>query len=86
MKQWEECLPWLPILIFVSIAKACGYPYAVSVDNFDSLDAELENAKIRNELSLIEVKCSIGARADLGRQTTTAIYNKMNFMDYIKTL
>lgn len=70
----------------VSIAKACGYPYAVSVDNFDSLDAELENAKIRNELSLIEVKCSIGARADLGRPTTTAIYNKMNFMDYIKTL
>lgn len=70
----------------VSIAKACGYPYAVSVDNFDSLDAELENAKIRNELSLIEVKCSIGARADLGRLTTTAIYNKMNFMDYIKTL
>ena len=70
----------------VAIAKACGYPYAVSVDTFDALDAELEAAKARNELSLIEVKCSIGARDDLGRPTTTALENKENFMDYLKTL
>ena len=68
----------------VAIAKACGYPNAVSVDNFDDLDKELENAKARKELSLIEVKCSIGARDDLGRPTTTALENKQNFMDYIK--
>lgn len=71
---------------FVAIAKACGYPNAVSVDNFDDLDKELENAKGRNELSLIEVKCSIGAREDLGRPTTTALENKRNFMDYLKTM
>ena len=70
----------------VAIAKACGYPNAVAVDNFDDLDLELEKAKNRDELSLIEVKCSIGARADLGRPTTTAIENKENFMDYLKTL
>lgn len=70
----------------VAIAKACGYPNAVSVDTFDALDAELEAAKVRNELSLIEVKCSIGARDDLGRPTTTAIENKQNFMDYLKTI
>lgn len=69
----------------VAIAKACGYPYAVSVDNFETLDAELEMAKNRNKLSLIEVKCSIGAREDLGRPTTTAIENKQNFMEYLKT-
>ena len=45
---------------------------------------ELEAAKARNELSLIEVKCSIGARDDLGRPTTTALENKENFMEYIK--
>ena len=67
----------------VSIAKACGYPYAVSVDSFESLDSELEAAKNRNELSLIEVKCSIGAREDLGRPTTTALENKQNFMKYL---
>lgn len=68
----------------VSIAKACGYPNAVSVDSFEKLDKELNAAKERNELSLIEVKCSIGAREDLGRPTTTALEDKINFMNYIK--
>ena len=70
----------------VAIAKACGYPNAVSVETFDGLDAELKAAKGRNELSLIEVKCSIGARDDLGRPTTTALENKQNFMEFLKTL
>lgn len=70
----------------VGVAKACGYPHAVSVDSFEKLDAELEAAKERGELSLIEVKCSIGAREDLGRPTTTALENKQNFMAYLKTL
>ena len=69
----------------VAAAKACGYPNAVCVDSFDKLDTELEAARSRNELSLIEVKCSIGARSDLGRPTTTALENKQNFMDYLKT-
>lgn len=69
----------------VSIAIACGYPNAISVDNFEALDRELQNAKKRNQLSLIEVKCSIGARANLGRPTTTALENKQNFMDFLKT-
>lgn len=68
----------------VTIAKGCGYQSAVSVDNFEDLNLELENAKLRNELSLIEVKCSIGAREDLGRPTTTARENKRNFVDYLK--
>ena len=70
----------------VAIAKGCGYPNAVCVDNFEDLDRELEAAKGRNELSMIEVKCSIGARDDLGRPTTTALENKQNFMEYLKTL
>lgn len=70
----------------VAIAHACGYPNAVCVDSFDDLDKELEAAKGRNELSLIEVKCSIGAREDLGRPTTSALENKQNFMDYLKTV
>ena len=70
----------------VAIAKACGYPNAVSVDTFEALDAELEAAKERDELSLIEVKCSIGARDNLGRPTTTALENKENFMEYLKEL
>ncbi|MDY5917707.1 MAG: hypothetical protein SPJ55_04790 [Treponema sp.] len=68
----------------VAVAKACGYPNAVCVDSFEMLDEELDAAKDRNELSLIEVKCSIGAREDLGRPTTTAIENKENFMNFLK--
>ncbi len=69
-----------------AVAKACGYPNAVCVDSFEELDRELEAAKGRRELSLIEVKCSIGAREDLGRPTTTALENKQNFMEYLKSL
>jgi len=70
----------------VSVAKACGYKYSVSVDDFDKLDKELGSAKERKGLSLIEVKCAIGARDDLGRPTTSAIENKQNFMEYLSKL
>jgi phosphonopyruvate decarboxylase len=70
----------------VGVAKACGYPNAVRVDNFEGLDRELEAAKERNALSLIEVACSIGARENLGRPTTTALENKQNFMKYLTTI
>ena len=66
------------------IAKACGYPNVVTVNTFEDLDRELINAKERNELSLIEVKSSIGAREDLRRPTTTALENKEHFMEYLK--
>ena len=68
------------------IAKACGYPYAVRVDNFDDLDKELEAAKQRRTLCLIEAACAIGARADLGRPTTSPAENKQKFMEYLSQL
>ncbi len=73
-------------LDLTGIAKACGYPYTVCVDTFEELDRELVVAKGCHELSLIEVKCAIGARDDLGRPTTTALENKQVFMEYLKTL
>lgn len=70
----------------VEVAKACGYPYAVCVSDFESLDYELNQAKFSDELRFIEVKCAIGARDDLGRPTTTAQENKIAFMNYLKKL
>lgn len=67
------------------IAEACGYKNVDSVDNFEKLDKALEFAKRANELTFIEVKCSIGAREDLGRPTTTALENKNGFMEYLNT-
>ena len=70
----------------VGIAKACGYPYSVKVNSFEHLDSELSAARERDALSFIEVACSIGAREDLGRPTTTARENKDNFMNYLQEL
>ena len=67
-----------------ALAKACGYAGAVRVDSFDALDAALADALAAHELRLIEVKCAIGARADLGRPTTTALENKRSFMNFLK--
>jgi len=67
----------------VKIAEGCGYQKAVSVANFDALETLLKEAKLFGGLSFIEVKCSIGARDNLGRPTTTARENKEAFMKSI---
>lgn len=67
-----------------AIARACGYQNGVSVDTAQALEAELERAKGGSGPCLIEVKCALGARADLGRPTTSAWENKRAFMDYLK--
>ncbi len=64
----------------VKIAEGCRYDKAVCVDSFEALEKALNRAKTFEGLSFIEVKCSIGARADLGRPTTTARENKEAFM------
>lgn len=69
-----------------AIARACGYPFAVSVDSYEELDRELANAKKKGALTLIEARCAIGARADLGRPTTSAAQNKAAFMEYLAEL
>lgn len=70
----------------VAIAKGCGYPNAVSVSTYEALDEALRAARDRDTLSLIEVKCGIGARADLGRPTTSALENKVHFMEYLNSI
>lgn len=65
----------------IKVAEGCGYKNTVSVDNFDKLDQALNSAKKTEGLSLIEVKCALGARDDLGRPTTTAKQNKEAFMN-----
>lgn len=68
------------------VATGCGYPKVFSASSFDELDMVLNEAKKAGCLCLIEVKCAIGARDNLGRPTTTAQDNKRDFMEYLKTL
>ncbi len=70
-------------LNLAAVASACGYPAAVMVADFETLDEELAKAKQAKQLTFIEVKCAMGARDDLGRPTTTARENKENFMKYL---
>ncbi len=67
-------------------ALACGYAYAVCVETPDALERELKAAKARTGLCLIEVRCAIGARENLGRPTTTARENKEHFMAHLRAL
>lgn len=63
-----------------AIARACGYPYAASVESLNELDQALVAAKQSRQLTLIEVKCALGARSNLSRPTTTVQENKVAFM------
>ncbi len=70
---------------WANLAKACGYPYALSVNNIETLDKELALAKKREALTLMEIKCALGSRTNLGRPTTTSLENKQSFMKYMGT-
>ena len=64
-----------------AVARACGYPNAVSVETEEQLKLELSG--VGQGLHMIEVKCALGARADLGRPTTSAEENKLAFMEHL---
>ena len=68
------------------IALACGYPRAVRAETYEELEAALGDAKKAGTLVMIEACCALGARADLGRPTTTAEENKKSFMETLKLI
>lgn len=66
-----------------ALARACGYPWAVSVGTPEELDAALKEALQRRTLCFIEAKCAIGARKNLGRPAIPPRENKWRFMDAV---
>ncbi len=62
------------------IAKACGYEYAVSVENEADLNRILREVQQRKELTFVEIKCAIGSRKDLGRPAEKPKESKEDFM------
>ena len=72
------------LLDLPALARACGYPRAVSVDSPTRLKEALEGTKASHELTFIEVKCALGARDNLGRPTTTPQENKTSFMENLE--
>ncbi len=65
------------------MARACGYPHASRVHDWEGLACSLRAAKTARELTFLEVCTCIGSRADLGRPTTTPLENKSTLMTYL---
>lgn len=67
-----------------SVAKSFGYKTVISVDNEADLLKQLASLHQMDAPLLLEIKVKKGARADLGRPTTTPIENKEALMNFIK--
>ena len=65
-------------------AKAAGYPAIFRADSPEGLAEALRAAQACGSLSLVEVMCAGGARADLGRPTTTPRENRDALMRFIR--
>jgi len=72
------------VLDLPAAARACGYPNAMAVDTPEALDGALAAVKEAKQLCFLEVKCALGARADLGRPVTTPRDNKADFMSVLE--
>lgn len=65
-------------------ARAAGYPAVYRADSPESLVEALHSAQECGSLALVEVMCAGGARADLGRPTTTPRENRDALMRFIR--
>lgn len=67
-----------------AIARASGYKTVLRAEDESQLDAALALLRDAPCPAFLEVMSNTGARADLGRPTTTAMENKERFMEYLR--
>ena len=68
-----------------ALAEAAGYSSVFSADSPDSLQSVLKKTTVSQDGAvLLEILCSCGSRADLGRPTTTPAMNRDAFMSFLK--
>jgi len=65
------------------IAKAAGYRHVLSAEDEEELKEVLSHLPEDGPV-MIEIKCANGARADLGRPTTTPAQNRDQFMKFLQ--
>ena len=69
-----------------AVALGCGYRRTWTACTADELRDALDQAMRSEGPVLVEVKCALGSRADLGRPTTTPIENKDAFMRHLASM
>lgn len=69
---------------FLAVAKACGYQAAIRVSTADELTVALSTLLAQPTPVLLEIRCALGARENLGRPTTTPQQNKQAFMEFLR--
>lgn len=67
------------------LARAAGYPRILAADSPESLREALSSLKAFEGPVLLEIRCACGARANLGRPTTTPLQNRDAFMDFLRS-
>jgi len=69
---------------FPAITRACGYSSAACVTNEDEMDEALKELREQEGPAFLEIRAKAGARADLGRPTTSTHQNKEAFMEMLQ--
>ena len=62
------------------IARACGYPWVARASSLEEVESAFRAALAARQCAFIEAEAAIGARADLGRPTSTPQENKQAMM------
>lgn len=73
-----------PHINIPQIATACGYKKTLSISTPHEIEETFLNLSKSEGPTLIEVHCKKGARADLGRPTTTPFENKTAFIQHLR--
>ncbi len=68
---------------FTGIAKACGYTQAFEANTKEEIKAAMNKCTASNGPSLIEVKCGMNTRGNLGRPKQSPKMNKKDFMEFL---
>ena len=71
-------------LNLTALAVAAGYKDVLAADSETSLRDALKKAVSLPGPLFLVIRCTCGARSDLGRPTTTPIQNRDSFMNYLK--
>lgn len=71
-------------LCAAKVAEAVGYPQTQSAQDEQTLTEALAQVKHSKALTLLEIACAVGARADLGRPTTTPTQNRDALMAFLQ--